>query len=117
MKSYLYRLFLVSSILSVLTLNAVLADGVVTREFSTGNIAVSYADLNLANPKGLDRLYWRVRSAAYRVCGVENMRVSLDITRKNRECVSSAIDNAIGEIGDVRLTALHQSKLFESSQA
>ena len=117
MKSYLYRLFLVTSMLSLLTLNAVLADGVVTKEFSTGNVIVSFADLNLANPKGLDRLYRRVKSAAYKVCGVENMRVSLDITRKNRECVSSAIDSAIGEIGDVRLTALHQSKFFESSQS
>jgi UrcA family protein len=117
MKSYLCRLLLFTTVLSVLTLNVTLADSLVTQEFSTGNIAVSFADLNLANPKGLDRLYWRVKSAAYKVCGVENMKVSLDVTRNNRECVSSAIDNAIGEIGDVRLTALHQSKLFESSQS
>lgn len=117
MKSHLFRLSLLGGMLSVLSLNVALADDAVTQERGTGNVAVSYADLNLANPTGLDTLYRRVKSAAHKVCGVENMRVSLDITRKNQECISVAIDNAIENIGDARLAALHQAKLAESNQS
>ena len=117
MKSQFNRLALWSVLLGAFTLNTALADNPATHEVMTGNIVVSFADLNLANPTGLDNLYLRVRHAADKVCGVENMKVSLDITRKNRFCVSSAIDHAIGEINDARLTALHQAKLLEERQS
>ena len=117
MKSRFYRLSLLSIMLGTLSLNAALADDIATHNVSTGNIAVSFADLNLASPTGLANLYQRVQSAADKVCGVDNMRVSLDIERKNRVCVSWAIDNAIGEIDDVRLTALHQTILMENQQS
>ena len=117
MKSHFYRMALLSGMLGIFASHAVLADEAVTHEVSTGNIAVSYGDLNLASTSGLDMLYTRVQSAAYKVCGVENMRVSLDIMRNNRACVAGAIDSAIGEIDNPRLTALHQARLLESNQS
>ena len=56
-------------------------------------------------------LHHRVESAARKVCGVENFRVSLGVARKNRECVSATIDSAMGKIDDGALTALHQKHL------
>ena len=117
MKSHLYRIILLGSLLGALSLNIALANDVATDESNAGRIAVSYEDLNLENSVGLDSLYQRVEWAARNVCGVENFKVSLDIVRKNRECVSQSIDHAIGQIGDARLTALHQSKLMAENRS
>lgn len=117
MKAYFYRLSLLSIVLGLLSLNTAVAGDPESHQVSTGNIAVSYSDLNLASTSGLDLLYQRVQSAAYKVCGVENMRVSLDIVRRNRECVAGAIDSAIGAIDNPRLTVLHQTKLLETTQS
>lgn len=106
MKSRFNSLFILGSALCVLALNTALAGDVMTPEANNGNIAVSFDDLNLAKPAGLASLHRRVESAAHRVCGVENFKVSLDVTRKNRECVSSTIDLTLGKIDSVRLTSL-----------
>ena len=117
MKTNLYRLSLLGSLLAVLSLNSALANDVAAHETNVGSIAVSYDDLNLENPVGLDSLYQRVAFAARKVCGVGNYKVSLDIVRKNRECVSQSIEHAIGQIGDTRLTALHQSRLMSENKS
>lgn len=117
MKSHFNRLAVLAGVLGIFFSHAALADEAVTNEVSTGNIAVSYADLNLASTSGLDLLYRRVKSAANKVCGVENMKVSLDIVRNNRACVAGAIDSAIGAIDNPRLTALHQAMLLETKQS
>ena len=111
MKSHIYRLSLLGAVLGALTMNVAFAGGAVTHESSTGNVAVSFDDLNLAKPAGLDSLHHRVETAARKVCGVENFRVSLDIVRKNRECVSATIDSAMGKLDDSGLTSLHQKHL------
>lgn len=110
MKSHLYRLSLLAFVLSVFAMNVAIADDVATQEINTGRVAVYFDDLNLAKPAGLASLHQRVESAARKVCGVENMKVSLDIVRKNRECVSASIDHAMGRIYDARVTALYQVK-------
>lgn len=117
MKSHLYRMVLLGGVLGLLATQAALAGEAVTHEVDNGDIAVSYADLNLASTSGIDLLYRRVKLAANKVCGVENMRVSLDIVRRNRTCVAGAIDNAIGTIDNPRLTAFHQAQVLESSQS
>lgn len=117
MKSHLYRLTLLGSVLGALTLNTALADNVAAHEINSNGITVSFGDLNLSSPVGLDSLYQRVESAALKACGVDNVKDSLDIVRLNRECVSSSINNAISKIGDSRLTALHQIKLAEDHQS
>ena len=117
MKSHLYRLSLLSVMLSVFSLNTALADDATIRELSTESIVVSFADLNIANPEELNNLYRRIKSAAHKVCGVENIKVPLDVRRKSRECVSRAIDKSIGKFDNIRLTALHQAILTESSQS
>jgi UrcA family protein len=111
MKSHIYRISLLGAVLGVFTMNVALADGAANHETNTGNVAVSFDDLNLAKPAGINSLHHRVQAAARKVCGVENFRVSLDIVRKNRECVSATIDSAMGKIDDSGLTSLHQKHL------
>lgn len=106
MRSPLYRLCLLSCLLGALSLNVAVAD-----DSNDGSVAVPFYDLNLANPSGLESLNERIEYAAHKVCGVENFKVSLDIERENRECVSRSIDKANAKIDDAGLTAKHQPKL------
>jgi UrcA family protein len=106
MKSRFNCLTVLGSALCLLTLNTALANEVMTHEITTGSVAVSFGDLDLAKPAGLASLHRRVESAARRVCGVENFRVSLDLARRNRECVAATIDMTLGKMDTVRLTAL-----------
>lgn len=117
MKPTLYRFTFLGLVLAALTINCAVADDAASNEIKTGGIAVSFNDLNLNSDSGLDSLYQRVKAAANRVCGVENIKVSLHIVRIQRSCVSSSIDKAIGQIGDARLTALHRSRLPEARRS
>mgnify|MGYP001824031445 CR=1 FL=1 len=117
MNSHFNRLAVLAGVLGIFFSHTALADEAATNEVSTGNIAVSYADLNLASTSGLDLLYRRVKLAAHKVCAVDRMRVPLDIERNNRACVAGAIESAIGEIDNPRLTALHQARLLETNQS
>ena len=58
-----------------------------------------------------------VAGDADKVCGVDNMRVTLDIVRVNRACVAGAINGAISDVDDARLTHLHELKLAEVRQS
>jgi UrcA family protein len=111
MKSNLFRLT-VFAVLGAFALNTAVAGD--SKSVNTGYIAVSYADLNMASTEGIDTLYRRIKSAAHKVCGVDNMRVTLDIVRVNRACVAGAMN---GAINDARLTHLHEVKLAEARQS
>lgn len=106
MRSTLFRLFLMSCLLGALSLNVAVAD-----ESNDGSVAVSFNDLNLANSAGLESLNERIEYAAHKVCGVENFKVSLDIERENRACVSQTINTANAKIDDANLVPKHQAKL------
>ena len=116
MKSNLFRLTLFA-VLGAFALNTAVAGGTESKSVKTGYIAVSYADLNMASTEGIDTLYRRIKLAAHKVCGVDNMRVTLDITRLNRACVAGAMDSAISDVNDARLTHLHEVKLAEARQS
>jgi UrcA family protein len=116
MKSRLYRLTVLILVLGVLPLNIAIADEIATREFTINRVSVSYNLLDLTDPTELANVYARIKSAARKVCGM-NIRVSLNVMRRNRECASHAIEDAIGEIDDARLTAFRQSILTETRQS
>lgn len=106
MKSRIYRLSLLGVVLGAFTVNVAIAGTPATREVNTANIAVSFEDLNLARPAGVSSLHHRVEAAARNLCGVENFRVSLDIERKNRECVSATTISAMSKIDDGGFSAM-----------
>jgi UrcA family protein len=113
MRSPLFRLFLLSCLFGTFSLNVAVADEPASRQTNSGSVAVSFDDLNLANPAGRDSFMERIEYAAHKVCGVDNFKVSLDIERVNRECVEQSIDKATGKINDTNLTASHQPSLVE----
>jgi UrcA family protein len=124
MKSNLFRLT-VFAVLGAFTLNAAVAGDAERNSANTTTIAVSYADLNMASPAGVDVLYRRIKSAAHKVCGVDKMQSSpvsvmrfyQPMVRRNKACVANAIDNAISDVNNFRLTHLHEAKLAEARQS
>jgi UrcA family protein len=64
------------------------------------SVIVHYDDLNLASPKGRERLETRVRVAVRQVCGT-HMRPTLKEQASSRECVRVATQNS-----DERLASL-----------
>jgi UrcA family protein len=56
-------------------------------------IAVSFADLDLGTPAGLERLDRRIRAAAERVCAEPGVRPLRETTAR-RHCVTAAVDQS-----------------------
>jgi UrcA family protein len=68
------------------------------------SVKVSFADLDLANSKGIDTLYARVTAAAHQVCDVGGTR-DLSTWANERACVSQAIANAVRDLRDTRVAS------------
>ena len=75
--------------------------------------AVSTAGLDLEQPAGVATLYQRIQAAARAVCREE----ALDFRRDTRSfapagwrksCIVQAVDGAVADAGNVRLSALHR---------
>ena len=69
-------------------------------------VAVNYADLDLASPKGVERLYSRLQTAAEKACGRADVR-DLKGRERVRDCTEGALERAVNEIGHEALSALH----------
>lgn len=74
------------------------------------SITISYSDLDLTRQAGIETLYKRISSAARAACGPASLHkydAFLSSRKAWRECVDRAIANAVAEIGEPKLTALH----------
>ena len=75
---------------------------------SEGQITVSYADLDLSKPAGVEVLYGRIKQAARNVCSyLDNRQPEHKVLW--RRCYSDAVANAIATVDRPTLTALHRS--------
>ncbi|MBB6093176.1 UrcA family protein [Povalibacter uvarum] len=72
-------------------------------------ITVQLADFDLSKSKDAKALYTRLRSAARGVCSSIDGN-DLRSRRDNLECKQSALDNAVDEVGNAQLSALHRSE-------
>lgn len=72
-------------------------------------IVVSLAGLSLANPKGVDLAYERIRSAAKIVCHVDQSRELAQAARA-RACFKTAVADAVAKVDRPMLSALHASR-------
>jgi UrcA family protein len=72
--------------------------------------AVSYADLNLKSPEGVDALYKRIRRAAVEVCEMPQGTLQLRIEAEIKACRIDATDRAIVSANLPQLNALHLAK-------
>jgi UrcA family protein len=70
---------------------------------------VTYGDLNLANPQGVEQLYQRVVGAARRVCYSLDGR-SLQEKVQFSICVRQSIARAVAAVDQPALTKLHAIK-------
>ena len=54
-------------------------------------------------------LYRRLQLASKRVCGVESLRVvgNVRMLSNQRKCYAESLDEAVAEVNNPRLTALH----------
>ena len=75
--------------------------------------AVSTADLDLNRPAGVATLYQRIQATAQKVCREEALEFRRDTqsfapVSWRKSCVAQAIDGAVADAGNVRLSALHR---------
>jgi len=77
------------------------------RNSENRSITVTYSDLNLSHPDGVEALYSRLSTAASRVCGPKADPRNIRKWRNQRQCRASAIDNAVAEIDSPKLQRHH----------
>jgi UrcA family protein len=79
------------------------------RQVDTRSVTVRYADLDLSEQAGVESLYQRLRTAARHVCGSKETRY-LEAVRDWRRCHNTALEQAIKEVANERLTAVHEDR-------
>lgn len=73
-------------------------------------IVVAYDDLDITRPQGLETLYARIQYAAMDVCDYDRLHKELARQRRPAACYHAAVDNAIKQVNQPMLTALHRAK-------
>jgi UrcA family protein len=72
---------------------------------------VRYGDLNLATQAGLQALYRRIENAAADVCGPSTVTGSRIVSTAWKDCVGSAVRNAVLKVNHPSLTAYYAVQL------
>jgi UrcA family protein len=90
-----------------------LANGASAGEPQKVSKIVSYADLDLSKPAGAQALYNRIKRAAREVCGSADYYKNVSPPKAWRECVDTAVADAVAEVDRPSLTALHQEALLK----
>lgn len=77
---------------------------------------VTYGDLNLANPQGVEHLYRRIVGAAQQVCADNDGR-SLQAKEQFSICIKQSIARAVAAVDQPALTRLHAIKTGQPESA
>lgn len=83
---------------ALLSSGAVAAKPIAVTSNHQSAVAVSYADLNLANPAGVKALHRRIEAAAVSVCGDGLNSRLLDVQAAARQCYQSAVKRALQQV-------------------
>lgn len=78
-------------------------------EAEAATVTVSIEAFDLSKAQGAQAVYTRLRSAARQVCRNFEGR-GLNLRKQHRECVNYALDNAVADVNNARLTALHRAE-------
>ena len=89
--------------------NAAPIEGTITS--ATKSITVSYRELDITKPWGLEVLYSRIQHAAKNVCGFDHSLKELSRTVMANKCYRTAVDDAVRQINRPTLTAYHRAKV------
>ena len=76
-------------------------------DVTTRSLTVSYKDLDLAVPAGVDALYGRLRTAAGSVCGPKADGRNLVARFYWKQCYDKALDGAVGKVDHAALSETH----------
>jgi UrcA family protein len=79
-------------------------------EFSPPSIRVSLAHLNPNSVEGARKIYARIESAAWTVCGESSMDFDVMYRHGPSECVKEALAHAVRDVGSVELAQLYIKK-------
>jgi UrcA family protein len=71
------------------------------------SVAVTHADLNLANPAGVDALYLRLQAATRKVCAPRPASRNLNVQRDWKRCVTTTLDDAVARLENTALARVH----------
>jgi UrcA family protein len=79
-------------------------------DFSPHSIRVSLAHLDPNSAEGARKVYARIESAAWTVCGESTMDVDVMYRHGPSECVKEAIAHAVRDVRSVELAQLYIKK-------
>jgi UrcA family protein len=78
---------------------------------ATASKIIQYGDLDLSTDAGVQALYERIKSAARHVCYLEmSEHPGIDLQARYFDCYEDAVANAVKQIGEARLAALHRTQ-------
>jgi UrcA family protein len=86
-----------------------IGDIAAAKERDAASTVVSYTDLDLTRSVDTSRLYARLKYASQKVCNGYDSR-ELRTRDLYAECVDKALNNAVAEVNDARLTSLHAAE-------
>ncbi len=78
------------------------------------SVTVTWADLNLGHPAGLDQLYLRLTQATKAVCSPRADIRDTAMHRDHKACLETAMDNAVSNVGHLGLEEMHASRTGRS---
>jgi UrcA family protein len=103
------RAFTALAALGVITTATLLAPTLASAAQPAADVpqtAVNYSARDLASDQGTHALYQRIKRAAQAVCPAYDAR-DLEAFAASRECQQQAVADAIHQIGNARLAAVH----------
>lgn len=89
--------------------NAAPIEGTITS--ASKSITVSYRELDITKPWGLEVLYSRIQHAARSVCDFDFSVKELGRMSTAKKCYLTAVDDAVRQINRPTLTAYHRAKV------
>jgi UrcA family protein len=78
---------------------------------ATASTVIQYRDLDLSTDAGVQAVYERIKTAARHVCFLETSEhPGIDQQARYFACYEDALANAVKQIGESRLAALHRTQ-------
>jgi len=76
----------------------------------THSLRISVSDLDLSKSTDVATLYARIRSAAEQACGTDVVTGSRLPSGSKRQCMGQAVDGAVSQINNAKLSAYHKQE-------
>jgi UrcA family protein len=107
-QSRLAPLHVVGAVLAIAAASLI-ADIAAAKEREAASTVVNYSDLDLTQRSDTTRLYARLKYASQKVCNSYNSR-ELRTRDLYASCFDKALNSAVAEVNDARLTSLHAAE-------